>query len=150
MFKSYTTSLHNYQWIRKAATDIFFLNVHHINNAKYRHYFWTPSLDSSGVTFVYMCNSILADIAVITESLSAMNFTFQQKAVWNVVKTKKYNFLVNNCDSDFKCFSNLALCSTFSITKHLCLFLMSSFMSVPPKITPKGTCTSIVKVRHTI
>lgn len=50
----------------------------------------------------------------------------------------------NNCLQ--KC--HLAFSSTCSITTRFCSTFTSSFMSVPPKIMPKGTWVSGVKVRQ--
>lgn len=43
---------------------------------------------------------------------------------------------------------HLAFSSTCSITTRFCSTFTSSFMSVPPKIMPKGTWVSGVKVRQ--
>lgn len=44
---------------------------------------------------------------------------------------------------------HLAFRNTCSITARFCSTFTSSFMSVPPKMTPKGSCTSAVKSRNT-
>lgn len=81
-----------------------------------------------------------------------MNVLEPAKCVQWQAKNKKHvlfkaycNFVSNN-NCLQKC--HLAFSSTCSITTRFCSTFTSSFMSVPPKIMPKGTWVSGVKVRQ--